>query len=111
MKARTIALVSLLLIAGALLLAIPASAQDQAPPAKTLKALDPKLMDTGVDPCVNFYQYSCGGWLKQNPIPADESSYGRFNELQDENHLVLRAILEKAAGPCRPPSTRASRRR
>jgi len=73
-----------------LLLAIPASAQ-------SMHALDPKSMDTSVDPCVNFYQYSCGGWLKQNPIPEDESSYGRFTQLLDENQLVLKAILEKAA--------------
>ena len=46
---------------------------------------------------MNFYQYSCGGWLKQNSIPADESSYGTANELLDENELVLKAILEKAA--------------
>jgi putative endopeptidase len=76
---------------------LPGWTQDQAPPAKTLKALDPKLMDTSVDPCVNFYQYSCGSYLKQTPIPADESSYGQFNELSDENLLVLKGILEKAA--------------
>ena len=77
-----------------LLLAIPASAQEQ---AKPLRALDPKLMDTTADPCVNFYQYSCGGWVKDNPIPQDESAYGRFSELMDDNRLVLKAILEKAA--------------
>src|ERR1700733_11493609 len=71
--------------------ALPVSAQ------KTLKAFDPNLMDTSVDPCVNFYQYSCGSYLKRTPIPADESSYGQFNELNDENLLVLKAILEKAA--------------
>jgi putative endopeptidase len=89
MRART----TLFLLLFASLL--PVRAQQQS--SKTLKALDPKLMDTSVDPCVNFYQYSCGGYLKQNPIPADESSYGQFNELSDQNLLVLKAILEQAA--------------
>jgi endothelin-converting enzyme/putative endopeptidase len=76
---------------------LSASPQEQIPAAKKLKALDPKLMDKSVDPCVNFYQYSCGGWLKQNSIPKDESSYGRSNEIIDQNQEVLKAILEKAA--------------
>ncbi|MGC1296406.1 MAG: M13 family metallopeptidase, partial [Alloacidobacterium sp.] len=78
-------------------------AQDTSEAQKNLKALDPKLMDTSADPCVDFYQYSCGGWAKQNPIPADESSYGRGTELENQNRLVLKSILEKAAagGPDR----------
>ncbi len=74
--------------------------------AKTLKALDPTLMDSSVDPCVNFYQFACGGWLKQNPIPSDQSSYGRDTELADQNRLVLKTILEKAAagGASRTPN-------
>ena len=42
----------------------------------------------------NFYQYACGTWLKSNPIPADQSSWGRFNELHERNQNILRDILE-----------------
>jgi putative endopeptidase len=74
---------------------VPAPVSQQT--IKQLHGLDPTLRDTSVDPCSNFYQYACGGWLKQNPIPADESSYGRGTELEEQNRLVLKAILEKAA--------------
>src|SRR6201996_3821800 len=88
MSARITLSFSLLWLVAALL---PASAQ------KNLRAFDPNLMDTTADPCVNFFQYSCGGYLKTTPIPADESSYGQFDQLNDQNQLVLKAILEKAA--------------
>ena len=88
--------ISSALLAGCLI-SLTAAAQDSAVAQKNLKTLDPKLMDASANPCVNFYQYSCGGWAKQNPIPADESSYGRDTELADQNRLVLKSILEKAA--------------
>lgn len=62
-----------------------------------LKGFDATLMDKTADPCVDFYQYSCGGWLKQNPVPSDQAAYGRDTELAERNRLILRDILEKAA--------------
>ena len=56
-------------------------------------------MDRTVDPCVDFFQYSCGGWIKNNPIPPDQSSWDTYSKMQDENRARLRGILEAAAAP------------
>src|SRR5690242_12652524 len=69
----------------------------ETPKILELKGFDATLMDKTADPCVDFYQYSCGGWLKQNPVPSDQAAYGRDTELAERNHLILRDILEKAA--------------
>jgi len=82
----------------------------QTPPASKPNALrfDINAIDKSADPCVDFYQYACGTWVKNNPIPADQSRWGRFSELQERNRAVLHDILEAAAmnDPNRDPIAR-----
>ena len=70
-----------------------------AKPAPELRVFDPTLIDKSIDPCENFYKFSCNGWFRQNPLPADQTSYGRFTELHELNQLHLRQILETVSAP------------
>src|ERR1019366_9266714 len=81
------------LLLTALSAAVPACAQH----TSSEPVLDVSAMDKTVDPCVDFYAYSCGGWIKKNPIPPDQSSWGTYSKLEDDNRAQLRAILEEAA--------------
>jgi putative endopeptidase len=71
-------------------------------------SLDLASMDKLADPCVNFYQYACGGWKKNNPIPADQTSWSVYGKLYQDNLLFLRGILEQASAnsPSRNEVTR-----
>jgi len=67
--------------------------------ATSAPKFDLNNLDRQVDPCVDFYQFACGTWMTKNPIPADQSRWGQFNALAENNMIVLRDILEKDANP------------
>ena len=62
-------------------------------------SLDVSSMDKSVDPCVDLYKYSCGGWQKKNPIPPDQAGWSVYAKLYQDNLTFLRSMLEQAAEP------------
>ena len=87
----------------------PEAAAAPADPPSTSKSaggFDISALDKSVDPCVDFYEFACGGWRKANPIPSDQSRWGAFNSLAERNRNALHEILEQVKDP-RPGRTAA----
>ena len=50
-------------------------------------------MNRSVNPCENFYEYACGGWVENNPIPESKSFWGVYSVLEEKNERIVKQLL------------------
>ncbi|HEV3062632.1 MAG TPA: M13 family metallopeptidase [Vicinamibacterales bacterium] len=84
------------------------TAQSQTPSMPAPAGVEIAALDKRADPCIDFYQFACGGWMARNPLPADRRSFGRFAELQERNFEILRRVLENPGANASADARKAS---
>ncbi|HYL37581.1 MAG TPA: M13 family metallopeptidase [Bryobacteraceae bacterium] len=80
-----------------LLFALVSAALLPAADPSSASGIDMKAMNPVVSACQNFYQYACGAWRDNNPIPPDRARWSRFDELREHNLGIEHDILERLA--------------
>jgi putative endopeptidase len=78
-------------------------------PAVTADNYLDQFIDTTVSPRKDFFHYAVGKWLKNNPIPPSERSWGIYNVVQDETYRRLIELSEDAAKSQNPPGSNAQK--
>ncbi|XP_065811164.1 endothelin-converting enzyme 1 isoform X2 [Labrus bergylta] len=63
-------------------------------PCVTVASVVMGALDRSVDPCHDFYNFACGGWVKKNPLPEGKSRWGPFSNLWEHNMNVMKHLLE-----------------
>jgi putative endopeptidase len=77
---------------------------DAPTPPKAVNSLDLDAIDKTADPCTDFYQYSCGNWVKNNPVPGDQTRWARsFSLLAERNRYLLWQELDAASKAPKTP--------
>ena len=100
------------LFAGCVVAAIPFLATvlgGEPTPAPLIPRFSTNYIDRTVNPTVDFYRFSCGRWLQQNPVPSDKSRWAGFDELQERNYHLVRDLLTEAAADSKAPARSPAR--
>jgi putative endopeptidase len=94
-----------LLLATALLgrVAYAAESSGNGAPAPAVPRFSISYMDRSVAPGQDFYHFADGGWLKDNPVPADKARWSSFNELAERNWYLIHGIIESVTSDILSP--------
>ena len=76
---------------------VPPRASTQLDREPSESGVELQSLDRTANPCADFYQFACGGWVAHNPIPGDRGAWNRQAERMARNDAVLHDILEAAA--------------
>ena len=81
---------------------------DDAATAPEIPRFSTNYLDRSVSPSADFYEFACGRWRKENPVPSDKSRWGGFSQLAERNWFLIHEILNETL---RTPSAPRSPRR